>query len=341
MAWLRMEEYGKFGKFEPSALPPELQSRMMGAAARRVHDFTVGFVLNNQILGSGTVVSVGGKVGILTAAHVADEFSGRLKKNVGLVISKHRHHFQLQPEILERVDFLGGRGPMEDSGPDITFLRILSHQHIDQITALKNVYRLDGKSLLRFQEFPLKFAMWFVAGVPAVFSSKSEEPEPLQGWLNVTTFIGPARFVGWETGPAFDIMRFSLPSGSDGYPSHYGGVSGGGNLVQQMHASPQHGDRVSGTRASIPGRRCLLPDRRGQRRLPRPHRPRPNFDPQSHLSALTAGRGVALIRTYFRDRQADLLVLDIREGWGPLCRFLGRVPPAQAFPWQNKTFEKR
>jgi hypothetical protein len=47
------------------------------------------------------------------------------------------------------------------------------------------------------------------------------------------------------------------------------------------------------------------------------------------------------VRTYFRDRQADMLVLDIREGWGPLCRFLGRVPPAQPFPWQNKTFEKR
>ncbi len=64
------------------------------------------------------------------------------------------------------------------------------------------------------------------------------------------------------------------------------------------------------------------------------------------LSTLRSGaeahwRHDAEVRAYFRDRQADLLIMDIREGRSPLCRFLGRMPPAQPFPWQNRTFEKR
>lgn len=44
------------------------------------------------------------------------------------------------------------------------------------------------------------------------------------------------------------------------------------------------------------------------------------------------------VQTYFRDREDDLLVLDIcsGEGWDLLCPFLGREVPAEPFPWQNK-----
>lgn len=32
-----------------------------------------------------------------------------------------------------------------------------------------------------------------------------------------------------------------------------------------------------------------------------------------------------------------LLVLDVREGWAPLCRFLGVAEPAEPFPWTNSS----
>jgi Sulfotransferase domain len=43
------------------------------------------------------------------------------------------------------------------------------------------------------------------------------------------------------------------------------------------------------------------------------------------------------VRTYFADRPADLLVLDVvgGEGWERLCPFLGLEPPARRFPHLN------
>jgi hypothetical protein len=40
------------------------------------------------------------------------------------------------------------------------------------------------------------------------------------------------------------------------------------------------------------------------------------------------------VKSYFRDRPDDLLVIDFtkNEGWEPLCRFLGKEPPDQPFP---------
>ena len=48
-------------------------------------------------------------------------------------------------------------------------------------------------------------------------------------------------------------------------------------------------------------------------------------------------RHVAAVRAYFRDRESDILVLDLcgGEGWNELCGFLDVPAPATAFPWVN------
>lgn len=43
------------------------------------------------------------------------------------------------------------------------------------------------------------------------------------------------------------------------------------------------------------------------------------------------------VKSYFADRKTEqgdpqLLVFDVREGWEPLCRFLGKTAPSEAFP---------
>jgi hypothetical protein len=50
---------------------------------------------------------------------------------------------------------------------------------------------------------------------------------------------------------------------------------------------------------------------------------------------------IAAVRAYVpADR---LLVFDIRDGWAPLCAFLGVAAPAEPFPWENDrdTFRQR
>jgi hypothetical protein len=227
-----------YGKFNPGELPLEIQAKILGEVAREAYDFSVSFVLNKQVCGSGTIIRAGGKVGILTAAHVADLFTGRSEQNVGMVIAKHPHQFILYPQIIERVDYLGKKGPTDESGPDISFLRILSLEHLGTICARKSVYRLDGKSFSQFGEFPMDLAIWFVTGAPDEFAYRESLPGYADGILNSTIFSGAARFSHLEAGGPYDILKLKIPAGNSDYPGDYGGISGGGIWFSRFLISP-------------------------------------------------------------------------------------------------------
>lgn len=65
------------------------------------------------------------------------------------------------------------------------------------------------------------------------------------------------------------------------------------------------------------------------------------FDEAAFLKAYA--RHLQAVMCHFRERPADLLVMDIcaGDGWNPLCRFLGieQIPTAR-FPHDNRTAEK-
>jgi hypothetical protein len=57
-----------------------------------------------------------------------------------------------------------------------------------------------------------------------------------------------------------------------------------------------------------------------------------------------AEHGVAIFERHTREVIANiaperLLVYDVREGWGPLCAFLGKPVPAEPFPRVNSRDE--
>ncbi len=64
---------------------------------------------------------------------------------------------------------------------------------------------------------------------------------------------------------------------------------------------------------------------------------RKTFDPVTFIERY--GRHNAEVLEYFRDRPADLLVLDVPSDmqWGPLCAFLERPVPAVPFPHKLRT----
>lgn len=49
------------------------------------------------------------------------------------------------------------------------------------------------------------------------------------------------------------------------------------------------------------------------------------------------------VRSYFADREADLLQLKLEDGldWQPLCSFLGVDAPDRSFPHENKSWDKK
>lgn len=57
---------------------------------------------------------------------------------------------------------------------------------------------------------------------------------------------------------------------------------------------------------------------------------------EAHLTAVFDRHNDEVRREVPADR---LLVYDVRQGWEPLCAFLGVDPPAAPFPWLNNTAE--
>jgi len=47
-------------------------------------------------------------------------------------------------------------------------------------------------------------------------------------------------------------------------------------------------------------------------------------------------RHLTKVLSHFEGRD-DLLVFDVRSGWGPLCAFLGKTIPKEPFPHRNKS----
>ena len=76
-----MEE---FGYNTLSSLSAERKEKLDEAIVREIFDFSVCFIMESKVCGSGTLVRVNGKFGILTAAHVVEQFTGYKKRNVGL-----------------------------------------------------------------------------------------------------------------------------------------------------------------------------------------------------------------------------------------------------------------
>jgi hypothetical protein len=225
----------------------EIDDIRLEEVAHEVHHFTVSFVLPDKSLGqdfvsgSGTLVSAGDKVGILTAKHVADLFTGESKQPVALVIAKSPHRFILQSESFRCIDYLGGLGPTEESGPDISFLQLLSPESIETIKARKSVYRLDGKSYSQFPQFESNSFRWFVAGALDEFADRKQVAGYPNDILQSTVPSLLTIFESLESKGTFDILKLKALAGELGYPGDYGGISGGGVWFSIFRIDPDRG----------------------------------------------------------------------------------------------------
>jgi hypothetical protein len=62
---------------------------------------------------------------------------------------------------------------------------------------------------------------------------------------------------------------------------------------------------------------------------------KPFYDEQSYISAYQ--RHIDSVLEYFDHRKSDLLIMDVKEGWNPLCDFLGKDIPELDFPHLTKS----
>jgi hypothetical protein len=104
----------------------ELSETLLEEIWRATYDYTVPLVLNDHLVGTGTLVTASGKHGILTAAHVIT--TSRWDNSIGskqwLVTALDRHASILTERMENLTWWLTSTGTSEGWGPDLAFVRL-------------------------------------------------------------------------------------------------------------------------------------------------------------------------------------------------------------------------
>ena len=229
-------EWRKFGDFSEDRI-----ERLKETATRSIDDFTVSFVLGDELWGSGTLVDVSGTLGILTAFHVARDLVRHGDRDLAMIIARHFHRFDLPRECFEHVP-IGTPTRGEEQGPDLSFLHLFESPALATIKSKKSFYRIREKPLGELEQLPLENLFWWIAGAPASRASRGG-PKSRQGALNIIHLVGQANFVRLVAGEDdFDILTLSINSGEPPFAMDYGGCSGGGVWASALAKDPAIGD---------------------------------------------------------------------------------------------------
>lgn len=197
--------------------------------ARRLRDdYGVAFVKLGdgplEIWGSGTLVTVGGRRGILTADHVVTALQGL--RWVGLLCPNRRNETTLCPRFgtADAAAVRIGNASMTEDGPDLAVL-FPPPDVIGTLAAHKSHYNLDLRQAQMLDSPPeIDSGTWLLAGAAAEWVERAGEDNP--PWFDFKvgrTAIGPPMFVG-----GYDYVDAgSLESAETDSPRSYGGFSGG------------------------------------------------------------------------------------------------------------------
>ena len=197
--------------------------------------YVIGFVLlsvqgNVEVVerpGSGTLVTINGMRGVLTAAHVVDAL--REKKEVGIVTfhasSKSLQKLMLPMDHVQYVQL--GQKPWSSNGPDLAFLT-LPMNVADSLGATNSFYNLSAKRAKALNsEFPAGKHFSCIAGVVHERTITTPLPDIAANKALFAALCEPGAVSNQRSEDGFDLMDFDAAPRDDGAgPRSYGGVSG-------------------------------------------------------------------------------------------------------------------
>lgn len=223
-------EFGPTHRNQLVTIPGEFAYRgMVQKAQRLASNYGVIFVVDNRVLGSGTLIKTGNITGILTAHHVArvpylkegGEFS--LCVCDGLV-----HRYDVKTSQFEHIVVGDHRkNHFEHSGPDLSFLMITDPEVSATLGAKKSFYPLvNHTDVSHCGAEHLRKMVWTVSGSPAEFC---EGMGMYQGetLTKFSDFHASVDFLSLIRKKGFDYIRLETDAGVGDFPSDYGGMSGG------------------------------------------------------------------------------------------------------------------
>ena len=228
----------------------ELTTILTKSISDAIYPFVVGLIHNDDLIGSGTLVRVGDRRGILTAYHVVHDARPKLDVRAGssdllgliILAHEHVHRFELPlgVGVMTVVDI--AKPTLEALGPDLTFLEIKPPHHLEQLLASKDFFSLSnnretGLALNLTQNHPLVISGFYHEGYIV------EQNEA--GFSQVKGFKGFVGFTGIESRQehaGYDLcdvtVNYSL---EPDLPKSFGGYSGGGLWYVRLTKNKQTG----------------------------------------------------------------------------------------------------
>ncbi|HMO64695.1 MAG TPA: hypothetical protein PKE47_05655 [Verrucomicrobiota bacterium] len=197
-------------------------------AMDQIFNYTIGFVLRDNLLGSGTLTSYEGRYGIITANHVAKEVFAATDGEVAILIAKSPHRRGINPMHFEHL-VIGSPEHAGDWKPDLSFICIRDQDLLGTLNSMKSFYDIGpGRNGLAYFDCNRRNEFWwFISGYPSVFRDDKilSTGERIASAKN---FIGEAEYLDCYKLDWFDYLKLNLDAGASSFPNCYGGVSGGG-----------------------------------------------------------------------------------------------------------------
>lgn len=214
----------------------DIPRAVMDPVCDHIAQYTVGLSRlvrkNNKedfrLIGSGTLVTVGGLDCVLTAEHVLAEI--RNPDSLGLITSftgeLRRHAFPASHLVIHRI----AKGTDDSSGPDIGLI-VLPQTNIGTLRAEKSFFNIDGRRKLFGSGFLEKDrGLWFTCGI---LGESEQVLAPTRVFSSVKGYYAlcgaganPREYM--EGDSDYLEMRIDYGEPDPELPRSFGGCSGGG-----------------------------------------------------------------------------------------------------------------
>jgi hypothetical protein len=213
----------------------EIPRELIDTISRDLSDYHVGIVKIKEtlrsedaiLLGSGTLVTIDGIHGILTARHVTDEIDGEMGLILTSTVGPMLHNYTIRSDFLRRLAV--GIGSIDAEAPDLAML-VLPPVNLGWIKAIKSFYNLSRRTEnVLSRALANDMGIWFLGGFADELTT---EGAPERGYRKVKVFRGMCPAVRVPRGYAigqYDYLQLDVPYGGiDEPPGSLGGFSGGG-----------------------------------------------------------------------------------------------------------------
>jgi hypothetical protein len=207
-------------------------------AQREIQAHSVGFVYDDNPLGSGTLVQWDNDFGILTAGHVANEFDFGSRTLLRIPVLGCGHTLAIPCCLLTEVAKF-----YQYEGPDIALIKLPTSPFLSHLKAKKLFLNLTVRTERKLRESIGTTGLFLLSGGPAALSQNRAPDHGFSRLVDSPSMRFQGLFRKRFTKDGFDYVEVEAQCKKTVGVDSLGGVSGGGLwrvMVAQSKVAERH-----------------------------------------------------------------------------------------------------